>query len=112
VAELSTLEKDWDSYGAEPPSPKVIALVKFWLEQLLPVFPPHHIRASAAGGAAFCWFGPERRYAHIEFHNEGEIIAAMTIAEGDINVWEASDVLKAALEILVRWFLGTWTRVF
>ena len=67
---------NWDSYGAEAPSPNSVAAVQIFLgeAQALEILPTA-IVASAEGGLA-AYFIAGGRTSYIEFYNDGETIVA------------------------------------
>jgi hypothetical protein len=101
---LLDLKPDWDSYKGDPPSLEVIEKLRVALNAIRSTFPPHHICASAEGGAAFCWFNSPK-YADIEFLNDGSVLACTTNTNNDIQVWDVTDVAETANKIST-WMFG------
>ena len=95
---LVGLKKDWDSYNADPPTPAVIAEVREAVTQL-DFFPPNHICADAEGGVAFCWFGPDKKYADIEFFNNGDLLACTHSNGTEIKVWQVDGLVATGRKI-------------
>ncbi|MGZ3529505.1 MAG: hypothetical protein ACXWNZ_18250 [Vulcanimicrobiaceae bacterium] len=77
LGELRTLEQNWDSYGAPPPSAASIDNAELALSQseTLRVM-PSAVVASAEGGAALCW-DVGAKHAYFEFDNDGMAVCAM-----------------------------------
>ena len=90
IRKMAELEKDWDTYGADPPSDKsieqachIVSVAESWN------FPPVHVCPSAQGGIGICW-NNIRLYSDIEVLNDGEILAVTSDGKGgadSIKVW-------------------------
>lgn len=107
IDDMARLEKNWDSYDADPPSEECRNKAKaaVTVAQLLDIY-PKHVCPSAQGGIGLCWFGPER-YADIEYLNDGEVLAVTSLQKNrdGIEVWEVTD-LPETLE-RIRKFINT-----
>ncbi len=89
------LRRDWDTYGAEPPSERARSQAMWILDQLEgSSLPPNRLMASAEGGIAMSFVEGNNR-AEIEVYNDGEIVAAVYSAEQDPVVWEVADANPA-----------------
>ena len=88
LRELSSLSRNWDSYGAEAPND--IALN--WTKEILNIlskmeFAPTRITPSVENGVGIS-FICDNKYADIECFNEGDILAITSDGKGDPEVWE------------------------
>jgi len=101
LAELSTLEKDWDSYGAEPPNAIAIENTRKVLDRM----EHHNLEASrvlpdACNGAGVVWVGTfdKNRYADIACGNDGSVVALTSdqskiLSEpSSMRMWYVSDM--------------------
>ena len=85
---LATVERNWDSYGADAPNEAALVSARDILKILeFAAFPPTRIVPSAEGGAGICFVEGEN-YADIECLNTGEILAAMYCGQAEPTVWE------------------------
>jgi len=61
LAELARLERDWDSYGGYPPSPRAVSMAKAMVERMAGRFDeagiPREIMPTADGGIQLEWRG-------------------------------------------------------
>ncbi|AWM40325.1 hypothetical protein GobsT_12030 [Gemmata obscuriglobus] len=74
--DLQTFERDWDSYGAEPPSQQSIGNARAFVAFLRTNFKePDALNPSAVGGVGFT-FRDGKRSVYIEFRNTGNAHAA------------------------------------
>ncbi len=64
---MLSLEKDWDSYGAEPPSQLSIDIAK----KICDNTSPDRVKPSVVGGVGISYKGEERIY--VEVFNDGQI---------------------------------------
>jgi len=86
--ELSRLAPNWDSYGAEAPSPAAISAARSILKTLCEsLILPNAIVASASGGVSIYFFGGERT-AYIENYNDGAQALVMYDRAGSTHVLE------------------------
>ena len=68
---ISSMERDWDSYGAEPPSANAIRASRETLEELAgALILPSTIVPSAEGGVSF-YFMTGHRTVYVETYNRG-----------------------------------------
>lgn len=108
LASLASLEDDWDSYGASPPTAASIETARYVLGRLaLTDFRPSDIAPSAEGGVCLS-FRQGNRYGDVECFNSGEVLAVTSLGGDQTDVWEVGDVdcdLSSTLERL-RAFLG------
>lgn len=88
LTEISKMDDNWDSYGAEAPNQFAIeyafeVLVILAIEDLK----PSSIDASAEGGVCMS-FQNDYRYSDIECFNTGEVFAVTSKNGIDTEVWE------------------------
>jgi hypothetical protein len=82
------LSKNWDTYGAEPPTTETIAhALKLLIRLQREAFTPTRIVPSSEGGVAV-FFTRGGRYADIEFLNTGEVLAVTYTGKAEPDVWE------------------------
>ncbi|MEX1268853.1 MAG: hypothetical protein WEA56_07615 [Balneolaceae bacterium] len=87
IQSLSSIQKNWDSYGAPPPSQGVVRKSETILSKLISYnLIPEDILPSVEGGISFI-FTSEDKYATIEVHNDGDIIVGLS----NLDVWEIND---------------------
>ncbi len=85
---LAKLEKNWDSYGADPPNELAIKNCKTFIdvneqdEYKLP-----KVKPSVCGGIGMTFRGKDKLKVYIEFNNDGDCFASFTDGE-IINVKE------------------------
>jgi hypothetical protein len=95
------LERDWDTYGAEPPSERARTSAGWVLQQLeYASLPPTRLMPLADGGIAMSFVEGENR-AEIEVYNSGEVAAAVYSGEQEPVVWElanAGPTLRQAID--------------
>lgn len=73
----SNLAANWNSYGAEKPSPATIKAVARFLRKLrTELFMPNRVIPSAESGIAV-YFTRGDKTAYLEYRNSGEVILAM-----------------------------------
>jgi hypothetical protein len=88
ITAMKTLSDNWDTYGAEPPSPQTMfTAMQLLLQMEREDFLPGDALASAEGGVALC-FKTANRYADIELLNSGEILAVIAEGQNEPVVWE------------------------
>lgn len=108
LAELASLQKDWDSYEADAPNSASIELTRHIIGQLAANdFEPSRIDPSAEGGICLS-FQRGRRYADVECFNSGELLAVTSLGGDETEVWDVGDIdqgLSGSLDKL-RAFLG------
>jgi hypothetical protein len=74
---LRALNRDWDTYGADPPSEATIRAAQLALPRLKALGAlPAAVRPSSEGGVGICFVSREG-YGHLEFLNEGEEVYAL-----------------------------------
>lgn len=87
LSEVSTLDGNWDSYGADAPSDNAVAHARSILSVLSHLdYPPSAVDPSAEGGICISFVAGDR-YGDIECFNSGEILAVFIKADGDPTVW-------------------------
>jgi hypothetical protein len=87
----SKLSDDWDSYGAERPSPHTIELTFRLLNKLRhELFLPLRLVPSAEGGIA-AYFKADDRESYLEYRNSGEVILAMYDRDSEPDVRELTE---------------------
>lgn len=99
---LSELDKNWNSYGAEPPSEDALrealrALQRTWATRM-----PETVLPSVEGGVTLVYSTDAKKYAEIEFGNTGEIVAAFRRPGRQPRAWTVRDglgVVAAVSEI-------------
>jgi hypothetical protein len=101
-----SLERDWDTYGAESPNDLARNLAASVLDVLEEAsLPPTRLTPSAEGGIAMSFVAGDNR-GEIEIYNTGEIVAATYAGQTEPTVWELKDTdvaLKNAIaQIRVR----------
>jgi len=101
-----SLERDWDTYGAESPNDVARTLAAKILDALeADLLPPTRLMPSSEGGIAISFVEGENRAA-IEIYNTGEVAAVTYSAHSEPVAWELSNVdsaLKNAIsDIRVR----------
>jgi len=88
LTELSKLNDDWDSYGAESPNNWTISQARDVLKNLSSEdLKPSSIDASVEGGICLS-FQSGLRYSDIECFNSGEIFAVTSENGENTKVWE------------------------
>ena len=93
LTQLSTLDDDWDSYGAETPNQWAIGCALEVLKNLASEdLEPSSIDASVEGGVCLS-FQTESYYGDIECFNSGEVFAVTSKNGEDTEVWEIRDPL-------------------
>lgn len=95
---LKNLKQDWDSYGANPPSADVIEKIKNALcllesNNVLPT----RLDPSADGGIGIVFRNGEK-YGHIEFTNDGTILACFY--DGQCSINEIVNIGKIIYEVV------------
>ena len=84
LPKLTQIPKDWNSYGAPPPSPESVSAAAAILTQINSLaMLPESIRASAEGGVAIVFTGVGRNRAIIEALNSGEEFVLIYDLEGN-----------------------------
>lgn len=96
---LARLQANWDTYGAEPPTERAIrkalgALQSTWTNLL-----PETVLPSVEGGVTFVYSTDAKKYAEIEFGNDGEIMAAFRRQSEQPNAWVVRDELGLVLAV-------------
>src|SRR5579859_6089713 len=103
---ISDMERNWDSYGAEPPGANAIRASKEILEEIAgALILPSTIVPSAEGGVSI-YFMTGRRTVYIENYNQGSQMLVMYDHAGNTEVLEIGrdipllDVSRKILEYL------------
>jgi len=93
---MSLLRKDWDSYGAEPPSSAAIDAARGIIAQMADslIF-PSVIVPSATGGVSVYRFNHPRT-VYIENYNDGRQALVMYDQDGNTDVLEIGDDIQAS----------------
>jgi hypothetical protein len=107
LAEMTALEANWDTYGAEPPGRNALSRAEEILlilrgQSLLPT----KVVASSEGGVAICFIEGDR-YADIECLNTNETLAVTYRGTDEPVVWEIrnnQDGLRDAIERIYAHF--------
>jgi hypothetical protein len=104
---ISNMETDWDSYGAEPPSPEAIRASKEILEELAgALILPSTIAPSAEGGVSV-YFMTGNRTAYVETYNQGSQALVMYDQNGNTEVLELGrDIPRAGVSDRILAYLG------
>ena len=93
LTQLSTLDDDWDSYGAEAPNQWAINCAREVLKNLSSEdLKPSSIDASVEGGVCLS-FQTKSHYGDIECFNSGEVFAVISKNGEDTEVWKIQDPL-------------------
>lgn len=104
---ISNMEKDWDSYGAEPPGANAIRASKEILEELAgALILPSTIVPSAEGGVSI-YFITGHRTVYVETYNQGSQVLVMYDHNGNAEVLEIGrdiPLLEVSAKILA--YLG------
>jgi hypothetical protein len=85
VRSFRKLPQNWDSYGAEPPSPAAV----FWAEEVLETvslkgYQSGWVEPSAEGGVMIA-FRRGTDFGSIECYNSGSIVAVLSDGHGTID---------------------------
>jgi len=104
---ISKLQKNWDSYGAEPPSQKAIEASRQILAELAPqLILPTTIVPSADGGVS-TYFIVAQRSAYIETYNDGSQALVLYDRAGHSDVLEiGSELPVSAVGEKILGYLG------
>jgi hypothetical protein len=102
----ASVDRGWDTYGAEAPNDTARTLAAKILDALeADSLPPSRVMPSAEGGIAISFVEGENR-AEIEIYNTGEIAAATYAAQSEPVAWELkntdSALTNAIIDIRVR----------
>lgn len=84
---LTELQEDWDTYGAQPPSRSALRKAFRHLLHTWEVLLPEKVLPSVEGGVTLVYSSNRRRYAEIEFDNEGDVIAAFRRRDERPEIW-------------------------
>lgn len=91
LSELCDLTDDWNSYGAEAPNQKSLAIATMVLLQLFQQdFLPNKVIPSADGGIAFVFLNNGKQ-ADIEVFNDGEALVGIYHLDKDTEVLDLPD---------------------
>lgn len=104
LAMQSKLSDDWNSYGAERPSPHTVELTLRLLNRLRhELFLPARLIPSAEGGIA-AYFKADDRVSYLEYRNSGEVILAMydQHSEPDVRELTENDADESRAIALIR----------
>lgn len=100
VADLLALEEDWDSYGADPPSPATAARALAWLGTLPPETAAPWLVPTVNGGVAVEWH--EGGWdVELEFESTGAV-AAWAEERATRAGWEHHGDLAGAVDRLAE----------
>ena len=92
LSQMASLERNWDSYGAEPPNDNAVQNATQVLDDLMKAdILPNAVVPSAEGGVGIV-FVRSARYADVEFLNEGEILISTYYGDGVPVVHEVATV--------------------
>jgi hypothetical protein len=114
LTKLSTLEHNWDSYGAEPPNEFALQWASITLDILEELGrEPNALVPSVENGIGICFINGDK-FADIEFFNEGEILATtfqkklsldnLSLDNSNPNIWEVginTDSIRETLEVIL-----------
>jgi len=104
---ISNLERDWDSYGAEPPSADAICASREILEELAgALILPSTIVPSAEGGVSI-YFMTGHRTTYVESYNQGSQALVMYDQNGNAEVLEIGrDIPRSEVSGRILAYLG------
>jgi len=104
---ISSMERDWDSYGAEPPNANSVRASKEILEELAgALILPSTIVPSAEGGVSI-YFMTGHRTVYIESYNQGSQTLVMYDHNGNAEVLEIGrDISRADVAGRILTYLG------
>jgi hypothetical protein len=104
---MSGMEPDWDSYGAEPPSPGAIQSSREILNELAgALILPSAIVPSSEGGVSIYFMSGDRT-AYIETDNDGSLALVMYDQQGNTEVLEfGRDIPRAEVGTQILAYLG------
>jgi hypothetical protein len=104
---ISSMERDWDSYGAEPPGANAIRASKEILQELAgALILPSAIVPSAEGGISI-YFMTGHRTVYVESYNEGSQALVMYDQNGNAEVLEIGrDITRADVSGRILAHLG------
>jgi hypothetical protein len=105
--QISNMERDWDSYGAEPPGANAVRASKEILEELAgALILPSTIVPSAEGGVSI-YFMTGRRTVYVESYNQGSQALVMYDQSGNAEVLEIGrDISRADVSSRILAYLG------
>lgn len=87
----TSLADNWDTYGAEKPSPHSIEATYRFLQKLFAeLLVPNRVIPSAEGGMAV-YFNSDNRTAYLEYRNSREVILAMFDDHSDPIIVELTE---------------------
>ena len=79
--ELSQLDENWDSYGAQPPNSECISIAKEYLEKFRGRYElPMDVIPHVEGGISMI-FSNGDAYVSFDIYNDGDIIAGFSSSE-------------------------------
>jgi hypothetical protein len=104
---ISNMQKDWDSYGGDPPSINAIQASKEILEELAgALILPSTIVPSAGGGVSI-YFMTDQRTVYIESYNQGSQALVMYDRHGNAEVLEIDrDISRSEVSARILTYLG------
>lgn len=104
---ISKMERDWDSYGAEPPDANAVRASKEILEELAgSLILPSTIVPSAEGGVSI-YFMTGHRTVYIESYNQGSQTLVMYDQDGTAEVLEIGpDIPRTDVADRILAYLG------
>ena len=106
--QLMALGADWDTYQSEAPSEQTIRLAREVLRTLADEdFAPSSLDPSSEGGVSLSFRNGDR-YSDIECFNSGEVLAVVSRAGQDTDVWELNNLADDLPQAInrIRSFLG------
>ena len=101
LASLSDLERDWDTYEADPPNEVAVRLALKALSETWRDLLPVDVVPSVEGGVTLVYIEGQQGYAEVEFGNDGEVVAALRSASGEVDAWDI-DVETGMRSVLGR----------
>ena len=106
IKQLGQLEKDWNSYDADPPNQRSIDNAIRFLEICKTAdFLPLYAAPSADGGLGFVFMdlsGFDRKYSDVEFFNDGDILAIISSESSTSEVWRILLGTQSAIETIEK----------
>lgn len=105
------LQRDWDSYGAEPPSDAAINNARRIVRVLWEYEGGSRIRLSPSveGGVGIIFSSTGKKYADIECFNDGDILAVMSEGTPDPLVWtvdSSAESFRSAIDKIIAFING------
>jgi hypothetical protein len=101
---LSDLQKDWDSFGSEPPTPEAISAARKLIDANRESILPHFVGPISGGGVQIEWRGP-RGEIEVEVGPQGSSFSYLLIREkGTANrkAEEQHDISRSEILDMIR----------